>query len=193
MKDNKKNPASMIDSYKYLKNLCEVISDPAVACRFVIDECESRISELDHDDKTPDLQSMEHNVSKIKEYIDDLNIQINKEKYQKEFLATLLKEIVGDDWDKMTIEKAETLTVVPTKDLIIDIAMRDGYAYEIVEETEHDVAIIAHFQNEDRSDHELKLWWDKKQCTIFRKCTVQRNHFLRNISLLKIPCKENIQ
>ena len=190
MKDHK-NP--MIESYKYLKNLCDVVRDPAVACRFVIDACNSRISELEHADKTPDMQSMERNVLKIKEYIDDLNMQINKEKYQKEFLGTILKELVGDDWDKMTIEKAETLTVVPKKDLIMDIAMRDGYVYEIVEETEHDVAVIAHFENDDRSDYELKLWWDKTKCTIFRECSVQRNHFLRNITLLKIPCKENVQ
>lgn len=52
----------------------------------------------------------------------------------------------------------------------MDIAIRDGHAHKIVEECDTDVAVMVPFLFYPGATEELKLWWDKKHCIIFRDC-----------------------
>jgi hypothetical protein len=102
-----------------------------------------------------------------------LTVVSEKDTIQVKFLKDILEELVGPDWGDLTLDVAKTLTVIPKKEKVIDIALRDGYAYEIIEETESDIAVMAHFENEIKSNSTLKLWWNKEMCDIFRKCRIQ--------------------
>jgi hypothetical protein len=50
----------------------------------------------------------------------------------------------------------------------MDIAIREGRSYLIVDETEDSVQVVEAFEFEDQSDPILRLWWDKKCCIILR-------------------------
>ena len=56
----------------------------------------------------------------------------------------------------------------------MDIAIRAGYPYKIIKETDTDVCVEAPFEFSGDDNHTvesvLELWWDKDRCLILRNC-----------------------
>jgi len=48
--------------------------------------------------------------------------------------------------------------------------VRDGKLYEIIDESKTDYAVMAEFDfAEPPHERKLKLWWDKRYCTVVRE------------------------